>query len=270
MANLRELREKLTKDGYDDDRARAKVCQDIVLKAIARSGMANHVTVKGGLVMQSVSGDRRRATRDMDLDFIRYSLDDDSIRAFIKTLNRYCPQGVTIEIDGAIEELSQQEYRGKRVNILLSDEDGKPFRSKIDLGVHANLKIAQEEHCFDVCLDDEGASLLMNSKEQIFTEKLKSLLIFGVNSTRYKDVFDLCFLSDKLDSERLRECMDAYIYQNPDVRRNDISAVRKRVSNIFRNRGYRMKLNGRREANWLEVNADEAFRRILDFLDTLQ
>jgi len=28
-------------------------------------------------------------------------------------------------------------------------------------------------YCLDVCLDDEGASLLINSKEQIFAEKLR-------------------------------------------------------------------------------------------------
>ena len=32
---------------------------------------------------------------------------------------------------------------------------------------------------------------VVNSKEQIFVEKLKSLLKLGVVSTRYKDVYDL-------------------------------------------------------------------------------
>ena len=34
--------------------------------------------------MRSISKDARRATQDMDIDFIRYSLGDDSIRQFIK------------------------------------------------------------------------------------------------------------------------------------------------------------------------------------------
>ncbi|WP_369127268.1 nucleotidyl transferase AbiEii/AbiGii toxin family protein [Treponema berlinense] len=47
-----------------------------------------------------------------------------------------------------------------------------------------------------MAFDDEGASLLINSKEQMFTEKLRSLLRFGPVSTRYKDIFDMYFLKD--------------------------------------------------------------------------
>ena len=72
--------------------------------------------------MRSITGDARRATQDMDLDFIRYSLNEDAIRRFIKELNSL--EGVDISIVGDIEELSQQEYRGKRVFIRISDQNG--------------------------------------------------------------------------------------------------------------------------------------------------
>jgi hypothetical protein len=42
---------------------------------------------------------------------------------------------------------------------------------KIDLDVHKRLEIVQEEYCFDIAYGNEGASLLVNSKEQMFTEK---------------------------------------------------------------------------------------------------
>ena len=40
-------------------------------------------------------------------------------------------------------------------------------------------------------MDDEGATLLKNTYEQSFVEKLRSLLKFGANSRRYKDIFDI-------------------------------------------------------------------------------
>ena len=76
MANLEELAQQVRNAGYSEINAEAKVCQD------------------------------------MDLDFIRYSLSEDSIRAFVSRLN--CLEGITISITGDIEELSQQEYRGKK------------------------------------------------------------------------------------------------------------------------------------------------------------
>ena len=58
-----------------------------MLKAIAESGMGRNATIKGGVVMRSISKNARRATQDLDLDFIRYSISDDSIKRFIGKLN---------------------------------------------------------------------------------------------------------------------------------------------------------------------------------------
>lgn len=54
-------------------------------------------------------------------------------------------------------------------------------------------QIEQEEYCFDITYDDEGASLLINSNEQMLSEKLRSLLKFVTFSTRFKDIYELCF-----------------------------------------------------------------------------
>lgn len=267
MANLLELADEIIQEGYPENRAQARVCQDIVLKAIAQSKLSRNVTIKGGIVMQSISGDVRRATQDMDFDFIRYSLDESSIRNFIKQLN--CLDGVTIKINGPIEELSQQEYHGKRVYITISDDTGHSFSSKIDLGVHANLQIKQEEYCFDICLDDEGASLLINSKEQIFVEKLRSLLRFGPASTRYKDIFDMCYLSDALNMEKVRQCMNTYIFEDPGMRENNIEDIKHRLGRTFSNGRYRTQLNRARRANWLKISPEKAFLKINDFLSSL-
>ena len=265
--NLRELIDTVRDEGYSQANAEARVCQDIVLKAIVESAFADHITVKGGVVMRSITGDTRRATQDMDLDFIRYSLHDDSIRSFINRLN--CLDGVAIQITGDIEELSQQEYHGKRVFITIMDDTGYSLRSKIDLGVHKQVQIEQDEYCFDVCMDDEGASLLINSKEQIFTEKLRSILRFGPLSTRFKDVFDLCYLSDHVDRQRLEQCIKTYILSDPGMRETNIDAVRTRVQQTFADRTYRQRLERSSSSNWMGISVNDALERISGFLKTL-
>ena len=87
--------------------------------------------------MRSITNDARRATQDMDIDFIRYSLSDDSIRLFIKKID--CLDGIHIRQTGDITELKQQDYHGKRVYVIISDDAGDSIESKIDLGVHKNL-----------------------------------------------------------------------------------------------------------------------------------
>ena len=101
--NLYEEIEKIKAQGYNEVNAQSKLGQDIVLKAIYDSGMARNATIKGGVVMRSVSGEVRRATQDLDMDFIRYSISDDSIRRFVDKLN--CIEGLNIELDGKIQEL---------------------------------------------------------------------------------------------------------------------------------------------------------------------
>ena len=201
------------------------------------------------------------------MDFIRYSLSNEAILTFIEKLN--CLDGITIRIDGEITELSQQEYNGKRVLVTIEDDAGHSFKSKIDLGVHKYVQIEQDEYCFDVCLDDVGASLLINSKEQIFTEKLKSLLRFGPLSTRYKDIFDLCYLSEHVHRDRLMKCINTYIFSDSSMKENDITAIRKRVERTFSDKLYRQNIERSVRFNWLGIKVDEAFSKITSFLETL-
>lgn len=268
MINLEKMAEKYRDAGYSERNADARVCQDVVLKAIERSNLGRNVTIKGGVVMRSITGNVRRATEDLDLDFIRYSLEDDSIRYFISKLN--CLDGIKIEIkDNKIEQLSQQEYSGKRVYVVIKDNDGNSIESKIDLGVHTNMKIEQDAYCFDVCMDDEGVSLLINSCEQIFAEKLRTLLRFGPLSTRYKDIFDLCYLKDHVNMSKLVECIKVYIINEPTMRETDMKSVQKRVSITFSNRQFRKNVENSGDRNWLQIDVGIAFGMILEFLETV-
>ena len=80
MINIDTMIRKEIENGYGDANAQAKVCQDLILKAIATSNLSRNVTIKGGVVMRSKTKNVRRATQDIDLDFIRYSLSDEAVK----------------------------------------------------------------------------------------------------------------------------------------------------------------------------------------------
>ena len=103
--------------GYTPDEAEARVCQDIVLKAIASSSLSGNVTIKGGVVMRSMTNDIRRATIDLDIDFIRYSMTNESLMRFIDKIN--CLDGISIKTRGKIEDLNHQDYKGNRTRSIL-------------------------------------------------------------------------------------------------------------------------------------------------------
>ena len=115
MIQIAEMIQKAKAEGYNEANAEAKVCQDIVLMLISQTSMNRNITVKGGVVMRSISHDARRATQEIDLDFIRYPLQDEAIRAF----NKLNAVGlVSIQMTGTIEELNQQ-FSQKEMSLRL-------------------------------------------------------------------------------------------------------------------------------------------------------
>ena len=153
------------------------------------------------------------------------------IRDLIKELNGI--EGVSIKVVGKIENLKHQDYEGKRVYVNIKDSFNQQLSSKIDIGVHKYLLLPQNEYCFDIFASDESASLLINSKEQVFTEKLKSLLRFGYLSTRFKDVYDIYFLSNIVSKNELQQCFEILIYKDTQMREKCIDDIVNRLKTTF-------------------------------------
>ena len=179
-----------------------------------------------------------------------------------------CIEGLIISIEGEIEELKHQDYHGKSVKIKIEDKSGTVISSKIDIGVHKHFEIEQDEYCFDVCMDEAGASLLKNTVEQSFTEKLRSLLIFGSNSRRYKDIFDMYYLKDIVDDKKIRDAMQLLIFDDEGMRENDYESIVKRVENTFKDKQYLRRVSGSRQ-RWIDEDIQVIVDEIIDWINKL-
>lgn len=267
--NIENAIENYQKQGYEFEEAESKVCQDIILLKISKSKFSRNITIKGGVVMHSISNDIRRATRDLDLDFIKYSLEDTAILNFIKELNN-TDDGIKIKVTGKIEPLHHQDYDGKRVNLKIEDDSNNIIQTKLDIGVHKLFDLEQEEYCFCFDLYENSANLLINSVEQIFTEKLKSLLKLSFRSTRYKDLFDFYYLieNNKLHKEKLIKCIHLLILKDENMRENTIQDVVKRIESTLNSQRYRNNLNNPK-VNWLEISIEDAIDTVLNYISNL-
>ena len=179
-----------------------------------------------------------------------------------------CMNGLEIHLAGKTEELRHQDYRGKRIHLMITDESDYGIVCKIDIGVHKHMEIEQEEYCFNVTCSKDGVKLLINTKEQMFTEKLRSLLKFGRNSTRYKDIYDMCWLTDFLDMSKLHACFETLIFSDDGMKENDKSDVLRRMKQAFSDPGYMRRLSASR-TNWLDINGDQACGKIISFLESI-
>ena len=267
--NLEDIVRHNIENGYDLIDARSKVAQDIILSKISKSKFKNNITIKGGVVMHSISNSVRRATRDLDLDFIKYSLEDKSIIVFIDRLNSV-GDNITVEIVGKIEELHHQDYSGKRVYIKISDVNNYEIDTKLDIGVHKLFELEQDDYYFNLDAMEDGVSLLINSPEQIFTEKLKSLLKLGFRSTRYKDLFDFYYLInyDKLDRKKLLKSFQVIIFDDNTMFEETLENIYSRLNSIFKSNAYKRNLTNPKN-NWLDIPINDAIEKVLNYIEEL-
>ena len=120
----------LTADGYKMAEAQAKVAHDAILFAMHKSGFKKNCTVKGGVVMCELTKAVRRTTMDIDIDFVRYSISEASVKRVVARWARM--SGLKIVIFGTVQDLRQEDYRGKRVYLDITDGSVKaPVRTKV-------------------------------------------------------------------------------------------------------------------------------------------
>ena len=268
MMTLREQVNLLVGLGYKRLAAQAKVAHDVVLLAMHKSGFKAKSTIKGGVVMSSITHDIRRATMDMDIDFVHHSISKRSIELFVRGLNR-AVEGIDIAIAGPIVDLKHEDYRGKRIFVTVTDSTtSRPLRTKIDVGVHTHDEMAQLEYNFEVVSSDEKAELQVNSNEQIFVEKLLSLLRHGIVSRRPKDVFDMYYLSSRVDLGVVRSYMSSLVYASTRCRERTKEDVLGSLQRTFSSKRYLSKLGSAR-VNWLGVSPKIATNAVIKLIASL-
>ena len=135
------------------------------------------------------------------------------------------------------------------------------IKTKLDIGVHVHGAIKQIDVQFDVPSVDGHTNLQANPVEQMFAEKLLSLLRHGVVANRPKDVFDLYYLSDKVSIRKMKVCMKEFIYANKRCPANDKTDVVRMLDIIFSARPFLHRLRNAK-ANWLQIDPKAAIAGI--------
>lgn len=265
---IKELVDYNLQNGCSLRDAHNLAAQEIIIRKIASSDLANHVTIKGGMVMYNLSKSNRRITRDIDFDLIRYSIDKSSIVLFVEKMNTV-DDGIEVSINGDIEDLHQEDYRGVRVNLLLIDNKKNNLKIKLDIGVHTYTAIEQNKIAFNFESDRSGVSMKVNPPEQIFVEKLISLSRLGVLSTRYKDVSDMYYLiaECKISIEKVREILDLFL-ANSKRRPNTIFQLKNSIQDTLDDKYY-IKEASKPESHWIDEDFETIKNTIIIFVNQL-
>lgn len=259
----------LRKIGYGLASAQAKTAHEALLLAMHRSGFKKGGTIKGGVVMSYITADIRRTTMDMDVAFIHKSISETAIRKFILNLNGRIPK-VRFAVFGTVGELLHEDYRGKRVYVDVTDGSVKaPIRIKVDIGVHKYAEMSQLDYSFVLGDGEETAELQINSMEQIFAEKLKSLIKLKFLSTRAKDVFDMYYLMDQVDRCKLKAYLRVLMFDNKRCKTKSVDDAVAALEETFTSRKF-MKELGKVRVNWLQTDPTKAANALVRFVAGLK
>lgn len=265
MTLIKEQIDKLVQKGFTINQAENLVGQSIILNKIAKSPLANNILIKGGVVMFNLTHNLRRATSDLDFDFIKYDISENSIKKFIFLLNKfdqkfeiYCYK---------IDELHQEDYHGKRVLVSISDGFSL-IKFKMDIGVHTLLDIKQDHLCF-YFENNESCILKVNPSEQMFAEKAYSLYKHTILSTRFKDIYDMYYLINEklLNSEILKHCFDLLLNKHSS-KKQPITVIIDSAISTFSNKYYLHNFETDKD-KWLDIDSNILFSSIVSYLKSL-
>ena len=211
--------------------------------------------------MFHLTSNTRRATIDLDFDFIRYDISDFSIKSFIKLLNRYDEQYEISAVE--INELKQDDYHGKRVFVNVKDKT-RSIRFKLDVGVHTLLAIEQKSLCFS--FDGCETLLKVNPPEQMLSEKLYSLAKHNALSGRYKDVYDIYYLITNcdLDKKVVRKCLEL-LTLNGFHEIHSIEDVCDKASEALEDKDFLNHLDKTKD-KWIDEKTQKIVETILDYI----
>ncbi len=271
MNSLNECINQYIKEGFNRNYAISKVCQDIIINRIYNSKYSDNITIKGGVVMFHLTNNIRRATVDIDMDLINMSIATENIiNIFIELSKLDNIDSFKLSIDkNKIEELSHQDYHGKRLTVTISDKHRKSYNVKLDIGVHKHTDIHQDTLLLNTQIIDGNVEFLANPKEQIFIEKLIPLLKFGPLSTRYRDIFDLYWLivDGNLDKNKILKYMEILIFDN-DMNINNSKDVYETINLVLSEPLFINNLSN--NYNWTNSNIDTILETIKDYLRSLE
>ena len=262
---INELINKYIGRGYSFKDAQNLAAEEIIIKKISSSPLANNITLKGGIVMFNLSKNARRVTQDIDFDFIRYSLDNESIYFFIEKLNDV-NDGILVTVRGSIEKLHQENYKGARVNLLLIDRTKTKLKIKLDIGVHTYCIIEQKTLIFTFENDKDTIKINVNPSEQIFVEKILSLGRLGVLSTRYKDIYDLYYLIENklINIDTIREILPIFLISSSKKPDNIIDLINF-VIDTLEDKYFALEAN-KPAFKWIDIDYEILKKTIIEFI----
>ncbi|MCQ2795857.1 MAG: nucleotidyl transferase AbiEii/AbiGii toxin family protein [Bacilli bacterium] len=244
--------------------ARAHAASDLFLYYTSQSKFKSSVTLKGGVLIYNLTGNARRMTRDLDIDFIHYPMNEKSIDNFLDEISRN-KESVVFRRISELEKLSHDDYHGIWFKVRVTKGSEK-LELDVDVGIHTYSVMEQKEIILGSSIDGKGKIVLTNSPEQIVIEKMLATYRLGLGSGRYRDIDDIYYFirSKKINPKIFKNYLEVVL----KVKNITQDELIDRLEDVYKDRDF-IKNYGDSIKKWSNVDIKVMSDAIISFLDSI-
>lgn len=203
---LAKLRNKAKATGISYQQCLQLFVQEEFLRKLSKSGYNNHLVLKGGLFIYTLTNFESRATIDVDFLLREFSNSIDDVKELINKIidtptgNEY----ITMKAKGFEEISPQRKYQGISTQVITQIKNVRvPFN--VDIGVGDVIVPKAEERTINTQLPDFEAPIIKTySIESTIAEKFDAILQRFELTSRMKDFYDIYYLARTFDFEGIK------------------------------------------------------------------
>lgn len=191
----KQLKDKVRNVSHGDNQITQMLIRNFImerfLERVSLSRYRNNFILKGGLLVASLVGIDTRATMDIDSTLKALSLnEDDAVRIVNEILCIHVEDGTSFEIVKAVEIMADFEYPGVRM-VLEARLDRLKQRIKIDLSTDDVITPSAIRYSYPLMFEDRSIELMTYTPETLLAEKIRTILVRGITTTRMRDYYDV-------------------------------------------------------------------------------
>ena len=188
-------------------------CLERLLDRIAVSRFRDYFVIKGGFLIASILGIGSRSTMDIDVTVKGFGVNYENIdSAFKEICNIDIADQLTFSFNRIEEIRENDDYLGLRV--FVECRYGKMnVPLTVDLTTGDAIIPREREYMYKCVFEDKKISVLAYPLENVFAEKLDTIISRGVTNTRTRDFYDVYTLyalkKKEMNFETLRIALEA-------------------------------------------------------------
>ena len=207
------LKDLSSKYGITPQATLQMYCLERLLDRIAASRFRKHFVIKGGFLIASILGIGSRSTMDIDATVKGFSVCYENVDSIFKEI---CDIDIADQLTFSFERIEEirekDDYLGLRV--FVECRYGKMnVPLTVDLTTGDTIIPREVEYMYKCVFDDKAIPVLAYPLENVFAEKLDTIVSRGAANTRTRDFYDVYMLyvlkKDEINFKTLRIALEA-------------------------------------------------------------